>query len=113
MIARTLRFGSITKTQRTVTVELAPGWIIPYFCATEPLSAIMGYMIFVSKILARFSRQATWAWIESIDRPMRRTLRLSNSAERRANSVSSVEQTGVKSAGCEKKTTHLPSAHFE
>src|SRR3569833_381517 len=40
--------------------------------------------------------------------PMSWTLRFSNSSFLRANSTNSVVQTGVKSAGWEKSTTHLP-----
>jgi hypothetical protein len=43
----------------------------------------------------------------SIERPMSFTLRSANSPLRRANSVSSVVQTGVKSAGWEKRMTQL------
>ena len=39
--------------------------------------------------------------------------RLANSSARRANSDSSVVQTGVKSAGCEKRMTHFPSCQSE
>ena len=44
----------------------------------------------------------------SIDSPMSWVLSFSNSGALRANSDSSVVQTGVKSAGWEKRTTHLP-----
>src|SRR5216684_2288583 len=37
------------------------------------------------------------------------TLRFSNSGARRENSMNSVVQTGVKSAGCENSSTHLPA----
>ena len=48
----------------------------------------------------------THLWCEArslADRPMTLTLRFSKSAERRETSASSVVQTGVKSAGCEKR----------
>src|SRR6266850_276429 len=46
----------------------------------------------------------------SIERPISLIFLFSNSAFRRASSVSSVEQTGVKSAGCEKSITQLSFA---
>src|SRR4051812_11406146 len=55
-----------------------------------------------------FLIQAMCAVTESTERPTSCALRLLKSSERRANSTNSVEQTGVKSAGCEKSTTHLP-----
>jgi len=54
-----------------------------------------------------------WLWIESTDSPMSLQPRVANSPERRANSESSVVQTGVKSAGCENRMIHLPSCHSE
>src|SRR6266849_3578089 len=54
-----------------------------------------------------------WLWIESTEMPMSLVLRLSNSACRRANSASSVEHTGVKSAGWLNRSTQWPSCHFE
>src|SRR4051812_8141643 len=44
----------------------------------------------------------------SIESPMSWVSSRSKSGARRANSESSVVQTGVKSAGCEKRTTHFP-----
>ena len=59
------------------------------------------------------SSHARWLWIESIESPISLTLRASNSPFRRASSESSVVQTGVKSAGCEKSRIHLPPCHSD
>src|ERR1051325_10124089 len=45
----------------------------------------------------------------STDKPIGCTLRFSNSGARRENSMNSVVQTGVKSAGWEKSNTHFPA----
>ena len=49
----------------------------------------------------------------STERPISLMPFASNSLERRPNSVSSVEQTGVKSAGWEKRSAHFPSRQAE
>src|SRR5579863_7647488 len=109
-----MRLGSITKSARTVTVAEAPGWIMPYSSLTARVeSAIKGYGRVTPRILLRFWCQARWEWMESTEMPMSLTPRCSNSLKRRPNSVSSVEQTGVKSAGWEKRTTQAPACHSE
>src|SRR2546421_13122707 len=109
MSARTFWFGSMTKTARTVAVSEAPGWMSPYFCATfVSRSATTGKSILTPKCPSMFLIQAMCAGTESTERPMSCAPRLRNSSARRANSTNSVVQTGVKSAGCEKSTTHLP-----
>src|SRR2546423_1519735 len=60
------------------------------------------------KFWLMFLIHAMCAGTESTERPISCTLRFLNSSERLANSTNSVVQTGVKSAGCEKRTTHLP-----
>src|SRR4051794_2042727 len=52
-----------------------------------------------------------WSSTGSAERPMILTLRRSNSAFIFAMVPSSVVQTGVKSFGCEKSTTHLSPIH--
>src|SRR2546423_4774785 len=109
MSARTFWFGSMTKTARTVAVSEAPGCMRPYFCATfVSRSATTGKSILTPKCPSMFLIQAMCAGTESTERPMSCAPRSRNSSARRANSTNSVVQTGVKSAGCEKSTTHLP-----
>ena len=55
-------------------------------------------------MVRRFSTHARWLWMLSMLTPMRRVLRAANSSLRRAKAVSSVLQTGVKSAGWLKNT---------
>src|SRR5919206_4944649 len=109
MSARTFWLGSMTKTARTVAVSDAPGCMRPYFCATfVSRSATTGKSILTPKCPSMFLIQAMCAGTESTESPMSCAPRSLNSSERRANSTNSVVQTGVKSAGCEKSTTHLP-----
>src|SRR5262245_4342581 len=58
-------------------------------------------------------RQAWWLWMLSTETPISLTPRLPKSSLRLANSASSVEQTGVKSAGWAKSMTQLPACHDE
>ena len=67
-----------------------------------------GKSILTPKWPSMFLIQAMCAGTESTERPTSCAPRSLNSSERRANSTNSVVQTGVKSAGCEKRTTHLP-----
>src|SRR5699024_689143 len=53
--------------------------------------------------------QARWDGRLSTLSPISFTSRFSNSSFFRAQAINSVEQTGVKSAGWEKRTTHCPS----
>src|SRR5688572_26511156 len=64
-------------------------------------------------IESRFSTQARWLWMLSIETPISLQLRVSNSLLRFASSHSSVEHTGVKSAGCENRTAQLLPCHSE
>src|SRR5687767_10371246 len=50
---------------------------------------------------------AMWEKSPSTESPRSWTLRAFHSSDFLANSTNSVVQTGVKSAGCEKRTTHL------
>jgi len=49
-----------------------------------------------------------WLNVLSIDSPSSSQLSSRNSPAMLANVMNSVVHTGVKSAGCEKKMTHLP-----
>lgn len=53
--------------------------------------------------------QARWDGIEPTDSPRSWVLRFSNSGASSENATNSVVQTGVKSAGWLKKSTHLPA----
>src|SRR6188474_2431079 len=64
-------------------------------------------------IFARFSTQARWLWMLSIETPISLQFFVSNSLLRFASSVSSVEHTGVKSAGCENRIVQLLPFHSE
>ena len=67
----------------------------------------MGNSILTPEIFSRSSTQAMCDWSESIDTPIGCTLSRSQSFWRLANSMNSVEQTGVKSEGCENSITPL------
>jgi hypothetical protein len=109
MSARTFCCGSMMKTARTVAVSDAPGWMSPYFCATRvSRSATTGKSILTPKCPSMLRIHAMCAGTESTERPTSCAPRLLNSSDRRANSTNSVVQTGVKSAGCEKRTTQRP-----
>jgi hypothetical protein len=71
-------------------------------------SAMTGKSMAIPDISSRSFTQARWAWMESMERPMSWTPSSSNAFFLRAKARNSVEQTGVKSAGWLKSTTHLP-----
>jgi hypothetical protein len=54
-----------------------------------------------------------WAKTESIESPMSTVFRSAKALSRPAKARNSVVQTGVKSAGCEKRTTHFSLFHSE
>src|SRR5271165_3708418 len=67
-----------------------------------------GNCTFTPKFCSMFRIQAMCEYTLSTELPISCTLRLTKSSCRFENSTNSVVQTGVKSAGCEKSTTHLP-----
>ena len=60
-----------------------------------------------------FCTQPMWAKTESIERPMSTVFRSAKALSRPAKARNSVVQTGVKSAGWEKRTTHFSLFHSE
>jgi len=74
------------------------------------ISAMMGKRKYTPLFSRTSLTQAMCEWMLSTLRPSRAAFRASNSSWRLAKPISSVVQTGVKSAGCEKNTTHLPGA---
>ncbi len=102
------------KTARTAWVEETFGWIMPYFFATSMLTSSMtgnvtsGFLIPFQDMVWIFLSHAIWEYRESTERPTSSVFMALNSSIIDANVMNSVVHTGVKSAGCENRTTHFP-----
>ena len=102
-------------TARTACVLLAAGWSMPNASRHSMVRSLMTGNVtstFFMPLYSIFSlivrSQAMWLYVLSIDSPSSLQFSFSNSGCIEAKVMNSVVQTGVKSAGCEKKTTHLP-----
>src|SRR5689334_17892790 len=113
MIRRITFFGSMTKSERTVAVALAFGWIMSYKVETlRSASAMMGKLTLVFCVslmsLIHFLCESTG----STESAITLTFLLANSSLSLAVNPSSVVHTGVKSAGCENSTPQLSPSHL-
>ena len=98
------------KTQRDVSVLLSPGMSMPYLLATSLLrSAITGNGILTPVFSSILRTQAMCEKTLSMLRPSRSVPRFCRSGKISAKARNSVVQTGVKSAGCEKRISQRPS----
>ena len=112
IIARTFFRGSRKKTDRTVSVSLAFGWIMPYSEATfRSGSPMIGKFIVVRCVSSMSPIQPLCDFTSSTLTAMTLQFRFSNSAFVFATKPSSVVQTGVKSFGCDIRTHHLSPTH--
>src|SRR3569832_12924 len=100
------------KTERTVAVSLASGWIIPYRVDTlRSASPRMGKYSLVDWVSSLAPGHFWWEATSSTLTAMTLTFRLSNCGFSFATVPSSVVQTGVKSLGWENSTAHLSPIH--
>ena len=112
MVSLIFFFGSMTNKDRTVAVSDWFGWIMSYSVDTlRSASAMIGKPTTVCWVSSISDIQVRCLSAGSTDSATALTLRLSNSGFSFAVRPSSVVHTGVKSAGCENKTTHESPAH--
>ena len=112
MVSLTFLSGPITKTDRTVAVSSALGWIMPYRSDTDRSASATNGKFGAAPWVSSMSRlQRSWASSGSTLSPSTFTSRRSNSPLIRATSPSSLVQTGVKSFGCENNTPQLVPSH--
>ena len=112
IISRIFFAGSMTNSERTVSVAFAFGWIMSYSIDTfRSASAMIGKLTRVFCVSLMSSIQRLCDSTGSTDSATTFTLRFAKSSLSFAVSPSSVVQTGVKSAGCENSTPHLSPSH--